>query len=998
MLNYTKSFLISLKSSYSVSKELFKKLQLFKLSRTTSNKRRYHHRGGKIKTTCLFWNVHGRNQLIDLLATDNFLNRFSASFLCETWISEPSSILPNKDLFFSKAVKTNILGRPSGGLEFNANPQLSAVVILKTVNHINILCNNIHFIGVYYKPSLDFCDLLSDLQATLNVCSSPQIILGGDFNTHYDSSDFNSLSHMLSSHGLSLRSDPLSPTFHYKNGASTLDYVFASRCIIDLDCNILQRTESDHFPLKVSVKSCRNTSKIEKYSTSPQDILLNQSSRNLTTFQNWLPTCIYNHGSPEFSESISTFIDNSLSRRHKSTSSSNFKDKPWFTDLLRSLKLQLRKLFKNYIKSSTLTNKLEYQCAKVTYLKNCRLAKSTYRLNNIANLLLLAESSGIKSLYKTFKKKLIPSSAISLSSWQHYCTNLFNTLSQCPPSFHQMPHTAEAYDLLQSFSIEEIQSVLSSFRSKAKSFTGLSPLDLKKLSSEISAPLKLVFDTFLLNGHFPNSWLDLSLFFLHKKGSLSSPDNYRSIAIENPFLKTLTALLRNRFSKFTENNGFLPTFQFGFRQKYSAVGAVALLHECVRFQLSQPKGRLFTCFFDFRKAFDSVDRSILVNKLSALGFPHSLCLSLFNLLNNLNYRVRAGNTFSPPFQSTKGLPQGDPISPLLFNLFIHDLPLNLLHQGILLQGEFPIKFLQYADDLVLLSSSPDDLQLGIDSMAQYCMKNKLIVNTDKTECQVFYKGRIALPVFTYNDTVISNTNKFKYLGIYITTRLSSAPHTDHLISKASLRLSYLRSRFPLRDLPFVTVLNIFKVYILPIFTYGLHLWLPNISRSSETKLNSFFTKFLKHYLGIPYSSNNSITHFLTSTLPLSHLLKQYLSSSFLSLHFPQALSALKLQPPPYHPLVSPSFLLNTISDIPSWFWLSIPLFHFPTNKHSRRAICYDSLDLFHPFLCKTKKYHTSISDSCLCSFCSAPTAHFHHRTCNALSDLSINQISDFLTR
>ncbi|KAG1671528.1 Homeobox protein DBX1-A [Nymphon striatum] len=163
------------------------------------------------------------------------------------------------------------------------------------------------------------------------------------------------------------------------------------------------------------------------------------------------------------------------------------------------------------------------------------------------------------------------------------------------------------------------------------------------------------------------------------------------------------------------------------------------------------------------------------------------------------------------------------------------------------------------------------------------------------------------------------------------------------------------------------------------------------------KLNSLFTKFLKYYLGIPYSASNSITHYMTNTIPLSHLLRQLQDKSLLSVKVPSSLSGFKLHS---------SFILNStfhssisdlIPNIPSWFWYSRPVHSLPTNKFSRRATCYDSFDLFHSHLCATKTYHSCPTDTCICSYCSAPASHYHHRSCSILHTLSPPQLLSLLT-
>ncbi len=123
---------------------------------------------------------------------------------------------------------------------------------------------------------------------------------------------------------------------------------------------------------------------------------------------------------------------------------------------------------------------------------------------------------------------------------------------------------------------------------------------------------------------------------------MDNPSNYRSLAIENPLLKVFMSLLNNRLSEYVESENLLPPFQFGFRKGHSTTSAAMLLRKTVGDALRR-KERVYSCFVDFQKAFDLIDRRLLFAKLQMLGIPPVFCQVLFNILQGLNISVRAND-------------------------------------------------------------------------------------------------------------------------------------------------------------------------------------------------------------------------------------------------------------------------------------------------------------------------------------------------------------------
>ena len=393
----------------------------------------------------------------------------------------------------------------------------------------------------------------------------------------------------------------------------------------------------------------------------------------------------------------------------------------------------------------------------------------------------------------------------------------------------------------------------------------------------------------------------------------------------------------------------------------------------------------YTCFIDFQKAFDLIDRSLLCEKLQAVGVPTAFAKVIFDVLRSLQVRVRSNECISDPFATYNGVPQGDPMSPLLYSIFTHDLPKCLGHTGVPIVNT-EIKYLLYADDLVLVATSADDLQTALNELFNYCKLNKLTINIKKTKCMIFHKGRCPKSKFYIDGLEIEQCKQFTYLGIVFTTQLSSSKHVEFIISKCNTRIAYLFSQLHLKEMPLCVALDVFYIFIFPIIAFGMTVWLPDLQASPRARLNTVFTKYLKRYLGLPYCSNNAITHYLTGTTPVSQMLEENLEKAILKVTFPGDLHGLQIQTFQHDRETH----YNCIPNIPSHFWMSEVLDSaLPVHPESRRALLYSLLDLIHPHICKSKSFHLHPdSESCICRFCNNSAAYFHFRDCAQLKELS----------
>lgn len=299
-----------------------------------------------------------------------------------------------------------------------------------------------------------------------------------------------------------------------------------------------------------------------------------------------------------------------------------------------------------------------------------------------------------------------------------------------------------------------------------------------------------------------------------------------------------------------------------------------------------------------------------------------------------------------------------------------------------------IWYLCFADDLALPACSPEELQQQLNALLSYCNENNL-VNTQKTKVMIYHKGRLpkhdASFQFMYNNQPIERVSNFCYLGFTFTTQLSFSTHVDNIVAKASSRLCVIYQQLNFYDLNIDVCLQIFFVYVFPIFLYGLPLWLSNCSQSALHSVDAVFTKFLKKYLGIPTHANIAITYFLTGTAPLSHQLQTLASTNRSGLVFPSELGGLQLKFLLKH---TPTIEYCPIPSIPSTFWHSKIFWCLPTRYHARRTLCRDVTDQNHYTYCSQKKFHVQPDEYCVCTYCGNNATSYHQYFCNVLPTLS----------
>ena len=334
---------------------------------------------------------------------------------------------------------------------------------------------------------------------------------------------------------------------------------------------------------------------------------------------------------------------------------------------------------------------------------------------------------------------------------------------------------------------------------------------------------------------------------------------------------------------FLEKRDILCKEQIGFIKGNRTTDHMFILKNLIDRHTHKGATPLYTCFVDFRRAFDTVWHDGLFYKLRKIGISDKYYQTIKSMYNSTNLSVKVGNYSTDTFSSFAGVRQGDNLSPTLFNIFINDIPsyfdsscdpVCLTHNH--------ISCLLYADDLVLLSNSEKGLQNCITKLSSFCKDWGMNVNLDKTKSLVFSSSRRLKDVhITFQGKDIENVKSYTYLGVTY-NHLGCFNEAKHNLYLKGLKGQFKLSKSFYPQPPNIkTSFHIFDHTIKPILTYGSEIWgtfssSKLLSKQDNYLLNMYdklpqemlHLKFCKYILGVSSKATNLAVRGETGRYPL----------------------------------------------------------------------------------------------------------------------------------
>ena len=363
--------------------------------------------------------------------------------------------------------------------------------------------------------------------------------------------------------------------------------------------------------------------------------------------------------------------------------------------------------------------------------------------------------------------------------------------------------------------LKQLQELLPN---KAPGPDQIPPWFLKMFATKLAPLLTDLFQSSIDNGVLPHQWKTANVCAIFKKGSKAAPENYRPVSLTSVTCKVLEHIIHSHIMGHLEQHNVLVDAQHGFRAKHSTeTQLIATVDDIAK--ILDRGNSVHMAILDFAKAFDKVPHERLLEKLHFYGIQNHIHQWLRDFLTSRTQRVACEGCMSSSCEVLSGVPQGTVLGPLLFLLYINDLPDLLENQTRL-----------FADDCLVYKEvenemHADSLQADLTSLESW--QDKWNMNFNASKCSIMIISNKKNPLvrkYTFCGQVLQQASSHPYLGIEIDSKLTWAKQVDNTVLKANRTLGFLRRNlwFCPRDVKATA----YKTLVRPVLEYASCAWDP----------------------------------------------------------------------------------------------------------------------------------------------------------------------------
>ena len=417
------------------------------------------------------------------------------------------------------------------------------------------------------------------------------------------------------------------------------------------------------------------------------------------------------------------------------------------------------------------------------------------------------------------------------------------------PSF---PDMVDKEDLTEDvvFSSDDVELMLKSLNmEKAAGPDNIPSILLNKCAEQLAVPLFKLFRKTLDEGSIPQDWKAAKIVPIHKKGTRTKAENYRPVSLTSQVSKVMERLIKKEILSHLTRNKLISEHQHGFVTKKSC--QTNLIETLDDWTSELDEGRVVDAIYlDFEKAFDSVPHKRLIMKLNRHGLSGKLLNWVQSFLTDRRQQVVVGKGVSGWCKVTSGVPQGSVLGPVLFIIYVNDLP-----------GQTVSKMKMFADDAKLYRpiSSPVDsqtLQQDLKKLEQW--SDSWLLKFNASKCRVMHLGANNMKEDYYmsdnhgQKRKLEETALEKDLGIYVSNTLKPTEHCSRAASKAMSALRILYNVFDnLNETNFPVL---YTTYVRPHLDYCLSAVGPYMVQDFQAleKVQRRATRLVRSIRHLPY--------------------------------------------------------------------------------------------------------------------------------------------------